>query len=695
MGKNKVGLMAFMKFYKENGKAFKAYPKRDQSKTKLTLANMKIAKLDHKSELYHKRVQEFNDGMVYHYSGKWYATEAIKTKDKETWKKAFQSFKVSIGIADKLNEYLESGSSKSVHYLKPNVQKKQEILFSEDVPLVPDITPVVILQGNSFDMGYQYAEQLVEIYGDWILTRHNRDELSIEDKQELRKWEEIHKKYTPEVIDFARGWANFASVNNCELDYDKVLDLWIGHKPPTSSYLNAESGIPELPPLACTALAAWNEASSDRKLVVGATGDHDMSYQITIVMYPDDGIPLIFTPFEATGTLPTVGPNWFFGHPGMNKEGVAYVHHGGGPKLLEPISEWGYGIRRGASVFHMLRYKRTAKEALEQEINWPIGDIGYGDQATVGGFYADSDYGYIIESRKQPVCIREAGILGEKDYLFSNNSTMHPNAIDSEWMSKIKDLWSWDDVGGWRPKEPRGMTKSISMIFKWFTGRLKTDELMSRGMMFAYWNSYNRNLFLNHMGTTLHGKLDMDNMKKIYRTVGTMPEGNMKTLKKEYIHSGKWGIISAAHASNALVVTMKPDEGIYSLCTGPAIRGAAPISPDLAISIFNERNAFWDIELVDTPENMVVKARLLAQALIQECKTIYCTYAIKHGPEDIYHELLIEIKKMEELEKTQEKNQEKSLYYLNKLIRCYTRIHVMARQFINFFVVPEKFVYNK
>ncbi|QUI22327.1 hypothetical protein HZI73_08450 [Vallitalea pronyensis] len=691
MAKKKVGLMAFIKFYKENGKAFKAYPLRDRSRTHLTLANMKIGKLDNRSSIYQKRVQELNDGMIYHYLGKWYATEAIKTKSKATWKKAFQSFQSAIKIANELNTYLTCGSNHDVTYVKPVLQKKQEIMVCNDVPLVPDITPVVILQGSSFDMGYQYAQQLVAIYGDWMLTRHSTHEFSKEEEETLRKWEDMHREHTPEIIDFAKGWASYAAANHYSLDYDQVLDLWVGHKPPASSYLNAESGIPELPPLACTALAAWNEASRDKKLVVGATGDHDMSYQITIVMYPDDGIPLIFTPFEATGTLPTVGPNWFFGHPGMNKAGLAYVHHGGGPKLLEPISQWGYGIRRGASVLHMLRYKRTAKEALEQEIHWPIGDIGYGDQATVGGFYADSDYGYIIESRKQPLCIREAGLLGERDYLFSNNSTMHPDAIESGWMSNIKELWTWDNVGGWRPKKPQGMTKSLGMIFKWFTGRLKTDELMSRGMMFAYWNSYNRNLFLNHMGNTHHGTFDVDIMKKVYRTAGTMPDGPMKKLKKAYVHSGKWGLISAAHASNALVVSMKPDEGLYSLCTGPAIRGAAPISPDLAITIYNERNAFWDIQLGDTPESMVNQAQLLAQELMEKAKNIYHNNPIAYAPKDIYDELLQEIKNMEKLEK----NQENRLFHLNKRIRCYTRVHVLARQFINFFVVPEKFVYNR
>lgn len=683
MSKQKIGLKEFFKFYKDNSKAFRAYPLRDKSKSTLTLANIEIAKLDVHSPMYRLRVQEFNDAMVFHYTGKWYATEALRANNKETWRKAFQAFNDSLKISEKLLQYLLNGKDDLIEYMKPEIAKQNEIYMYHDVPLVPEITPIVILEGDSFAMGYQYAEQLVEIYGEWMIERHSKRLFTEQELQELLKWEAVHKKYTPEVLEFAKGWARYAIDHGYDLSYEHVIDLWVGHKPPTDSYLNAESGIPDLPPLACSALAAWSTATQDGALIVGATGDHDMSYQITIVMYPDDGSPLIFTPFEATGTLPTVGPNWFFGHPGMNKAGLAYVHHGGGPKMLEPRSFWGYGIRRGASVFHNLRYLKNAEEVKQQELNWPIGDIGYGDQATVGGFYADKDYGYIIESRKEPVCIREAGILNEDDYLFSNNSVMHPDAIKSEWMSKISELMTWDKLGGWRPKKPTGMTKSLGMIFKWFTGRLKSDELMSRGMMFSYWNSYKRNVFLNTLARNNFGNLTTDAIKAIYRTSGTMPQGDFKTSKKRYVRDGSWGQISAAHASNALVVVMKPDEGLYSLCTGPAIRGAASISPDLAISIWNERNSFWDIRLLDTPAQMVESARVLAKKLADEACDIAIKNIVKNQPLLVYKQLQAAIQEASAV------GDEK----LNKLIRCYTRMHVLARQFINFFNEPSRYDY--
>ncbi len=682
MSTKKTGMKEFIKFFWRNGKVFRAYPLRDKAKIQLTLANLKIALLDNKSKLYQQRVAEFNDGMIFWYQGRWLATEAIRTKDNNTWKKAFACFKSAIKIADQLNTRLEAGDEKDIRYQRPGLERRSEIVFSEGVPLVPDITPIVILQGSSYQMGYQYAEQLVTIYGEWILERHTHTVFTDEQLADLKKWEDIHRSHTPEIIDFVQGWVAFSIQKGIVLSYEQVLNLWVGHQPPASSYLNAEAGMPELPPLACTALAAWNTATEDGKLIAASTGDHMLTYQITIVMYPDEGIPLVYTPFEATGALPGLGSCWFFGHPGLNLAGLAYVHHGGGPKLLEPRAEWGYGLRRGASVLHNLRFKSTAREALEQELSWPIGDIGYGDQATVGGFYADSDYGYIIESRKEPLCIREPGLLDEQDYLFANNSAIHPAAIQSEWMRKIKDLWIWDTTGGWRPKKPQGMTKSLALTFQWFTGQVKIDELMSRGMMFAYWNSYNRNKFLNTMAKKLHGKISVAEMKKVYRTTGTMPQGEFKKLKRAYLDRGEWGQISAAHSSNALVAIMKPSEGLYSLCTGPAIRGAAPISPDFAISIYNERNAFWDIVLTREPIETVKKAQQLANDLVRRAELLYNSNKVENKPLEVYQELLAVRKQSQSMKVN-------NLFNMNKAIRIYTRIQVIARQFIHFYELPE------
>ena len=83
----------------------------------------------------------------------------------------------------------------------------------------------------------------------------------------------------------------------------------------------------------------------------------------------------------------------------------------------------------GTAVFHILRFANSAKEALEMELSFPIGDVGSGGFGTLGGFWADSSYGYILDSRKDPVIVREAGVMGETDFLYATNSPLHPVGI--------------------------------------------------------------------------------------------------------------------------------------------------------------------------------------------------------------------------------------------------------------------------
>ena len=43
----------------------------------------------------------------------------------------------------------------------PLTNQGSEILFAGDVPLVPPINPIVVLQGSDFEMGRQYARQVI------------------------------------------------------------------------------------------------------------------------------------------------------------------------------------------------------------------------------------------------------------------------------------------------------------------------------------------------------------------------------------------------------------------------------------------------------------------------------------------------------------------------------------------------------
>src|SRR3989304_4806842 len=201
---------------------------------------------------------------------------------------------------------------------------------------------------------------------------------------------------------------------------------------------------------ACSGVAAWGRATVDGKLVAGASGDHDCTYMVTIVAFPQTGNAFVYTPFSAIGDVPEVGQVFMMGHPGMNNKGLAYIEHGGEMRMIEPKEDWGYGIRKGASVFHVLRFANNTKEALEMELSFPVGDVGRA-MGSAGGFYADSAHGYVLESRSNPTIIREAGVLGETDFLYANNSAMHPEAGRAGWMQPDKENWGCDAHGGWYP----------------------------------------------------------------------------------------------------------------------------------------------------------------------------------------------------------------------------------------------------
>jgi len=685
----KPGIWTFMKFSFKNLNLFKSVKIRDPIRSKLTLANMEIAKLGYSDRIYIKRVEEFNQGMIELYKGKWYATKAMQTKSKDDWKKSFAGFKNAKKMGNNLYNLLKSGATESIEYEKSRITSNgTEIKFADDVPLVPEITPVIILQGSDYDMDYQYAQQLVQIFGKWILERKAGRNFSESEKEVMHKWEEQHKKHTPEILEFCRGWVKGAIDAGVKMSYEDVLNLWVGHKPPATSYLDSEAGIPDMLPLACSGVAAWGRATKDGKLVTGSTGDHDLSYQVTVVVFPKTGNNFIYSPFGAMGDIAGAGDIWFFGHPAMNSKGISYVHHGGGPKFLEPKKYWGYGIRRMASVMHILRFCDSTKDARRMETSWPIGDIGLGDQATVGGFYADSNYGYVIEGRKEPVAIRETGLMGETDFLYANNSAIHPDAIKCEWMETDKDEWMWDEHGGWRPKIPVGMTKSLGMFIAWFSGRLSTSDILRKGMMFAYTNSCNRNKYMFNMMNRALGHVDFEYMKMIYRNSGTIPEGPWKKITKNYVKKGEWGEISTGHASNAMTVVTKPSEGIYALCTGPAKRGLAPMMLSSAISIYSETNAFWEIKLASNPEGVARYAKRKAEEFIKNASGKFA----KLKRSDVAYKALEELLNLAEIELKNgmaiQKNQGNQIYDIAKATRAFTRAQVRALQVYQALVPP-------
>ena len=300
-----------------------------------------------------------------------------------------------------------------------------------------------------------------------------------------------------------RGWAVGATEAGVPMSYDDVLEIWTGHETPAEDYMGIRPGRPrELPLPACSGVAAWGRATPDRRLVAGASGDHDCTYMVTVVAFPQTGNAFVYTPFSAIGDVPEVGQVFMMGHPGMNNKGLAYVEHGDEMRMIEPKGEWGYGIRKGTSVFHVLRFANNAREALKMELSFPVGDVGQA-MGSAGGFYADSSYGYVLESRSNPVIIRETGLMGETDFLYANNSAMHPEAGKAGWMQPHKETWAWDEHGGWYPT--RFTALSLLKAFM-----MKPAERTLMAMRNMYKNSWGRGRYVYFALNQAIGAIDLD-----------------------------------------------------------------------------------------------------------------------------------------------------------------------------------------
>ncbi|MFB0563452.1 MAG: hypothetical protein ACETWM_19815 [Candidatus Lokiarchaeia archaeon] len=656
---------------------------RQAIKTGVTLAlvNIELGKMSYHGPIYPQRVMEFNHAMIELTKAKWHAAKAMENGSKDYWKKAFKGFKKSKDFSEKLYNTIISGSPAPIDYEKAKITSKgTEISFADDVPLVPEICPVVILQGSDYDMGCQYAQQLIQIFGPWILERKAGRSFTQAQTEIIKKWEEQIRQYAPEILDFCKGWAAGATDAGVQMSYYDVLDLWTGHNPPASDYFG---GLPDIGPPLCSGAAAWGRATVDGKLVTGCSGDHNCTYMVTIVAFPETGNNFMYTSFGATGDVPIAGACYFFGHPGMNNKGLAYVHHGGGPKLIEPKEYWGYGIRRAVSVLHVLRFANSAKEAREMEMTFPVGDIGPGDQATAGGFYADSNYGYVIESRKDPVIIREAGMMGEKDFLYANNSAIHPDASKARWMHENMEEWIWHEHGGWYPKK--------FAAFSLFS--LKDPFIM--GMKWSYANSSSRNRYMFKMMNRAVGHIDFEYMKMMYRKSGTLPPGSWKDITVAY-NKGGWEEISTGNAANALVALMKPhngEEGIYALCIGPARRGLTPMSPRHCMPIYGETNAFWELKLASSTKDVVEYARQKAQEYIRKASSE--TRKLKKS--DVANLPLKELLDLAQREFESGKNHQdavkkasgnEAIYNWAKSTRAFTRAQIRALQVYQALVPP-------
>ncbi|MFC2043944.1 hypothetical protein ACFLT8_01895 [Chloroflexota bacterium] len=459
-----------------------------------------------------------------------------------------------------------------------------EISFENGVPLPPNVRPVIVVKGSDYEMGYQYYQQLVQIFGRWVaghqLLRSPRSDLRFigpwflkeikhkdftdDELTILKKWEAQFIQYTPEMIDMYKGMADGATDAGIPLSYLDVLAHFTGYPSPLLA-----SGHGLLAETACSGFAAWGSTTKDGKLICASNGDDQENYfSTTIIAFPETGNNFIYSPFNvvAFGGFPC--------HPGMNNKGLVHIHHGGGTNGKE-IPSTGVGIPRGVTTLHTLRFANTAAEALDMLLTYP-----YGIRA--GGLWADTEGNAFCIECREPKVIRRLGYVDEQDFIFASN-----NCISRELGGKDE---IWVSNAGWLG----GNSINISSI--------------------------PRNLEMWNMLHYYQGKVDLDFAKMMYRYVGKPPDYlTLEEASATYLaNKGKGWDQTICNQLNAVVGITLPDngdDGLYYVCTGCATRIAYPLLPLPDGLTYNvaPTHSFYQLKLASCPEEVVTSARAQAQ----------------------------------------------------------------------------------
>lgn len=302
-----------------------------------------------------------------------------------------------------------------------------EIPFDGEVPISPNVRQVLILAGSDYEMGYQWYQQLVQVFGPWILedmqVRWSAD-FTEEELNALKAYQSYIEQYAPEMIDMFKGMADGATDAGFKLSYTQVLAQWTE----TRTYPGAPAGseLKELPPEVsdgCSGVAAWGSATTDGRVVAASSQNTTKEWDVTIICLPEEGNSFICSPYNPLGAhdKPSYRPK--LGGSSMNNKGLVQVRE---PDIASiPEAEWTYGLTEGIASLHTLRYADDAMEALDMLLAYPSGD------GLLGGFWVDTQgNAFQVESRENPRVIRKAGDYGEQDFLYFTNNALSYEAGD-------------------------------------------------------------------------------------------------------------------------------------------------------------------------------------------------------------------------------------------------------------------------
>jgi len=551
-----------------------------------------------------------------------------------------------------------------------------EILYTGEVPLIPNVRPVLLVSGSDYEMGYQWFQQIAEVFGPFYLKRMKQGEFTEEQLGALKAYQWHFKKYTPEMVEYMKGMAAGATDADVPLSYMDVLARFTesggikANAPPGSER-------EKFPPEDCSGFAAWGSATKDGRLVAGGSGDHDLigfphfigirgrpfRTEYTIMFYPETGNNFI-------GSPPTGGHY----HPLMNNRGVALVHHGcTGTVKTEELD---YGVPVTVGYLHAIRFANSAIEAKDIVLSMPNCD------GRLGGMWADTKgNAFVIENRDNPRCVRVPGDNDEVDFIYSTNNLLSKEL--GRFMEPPSDEENRDGTEGLTDTWPEGA--KLVPHGGWFGCNLDIP-------------SVSRNLMIWDMLHHYHGEVDLEFAKMLWRFPGKLP--SYSTLEEaDEAWSRTRGEGWHTHIStlqNAMVGVIKPDDGnggLYYVSQGCATRMTSPFMPGGHYYRISPTYSFYELQLESGPTKVVEKARKRAQydqyyANLELRKLNYGDVAF--APLDaIFNDAATEWQKGEfHRNLAMETSGDEAIARLAKALRAFTRCQALARQAYNALVPP-------
>ena len=450
-----------------------------------------------------------------------------------------------------------------------------EVVYEDGVPLIPNVSPVIILQGSDFEIGYQYSVQMYEIFGPWILERL-RHELTDEETIGLRAYQAQIEKYAPEFIEQFKGRAAGAAACGVPISFEEFememcrsllgrFQMFPGEEPEGTEAIEFPSCKINARQEGCSGTAAWGSTTKDGKLICAGSGDHPISWVTTMIVIPDEGNSYVG---------PVVVPQTPGMHPAMNNKGLVHVHHGQG---IYGEEKPGYGLPATMQLQHTLRFADNVEQALEIQLNYPKGQ-------KASGLWVDTKGGNAVLESRYPRSIRHAGDYGEEDFLFATNNQLG------------KDLEKYASVG-------------VGYSLGWPTtyyehGGFNTDDL----------NSVRRNFEIYNAFHNYKGKVDLDFFKMLWRMPSKAIEAeDLKASEEEMMRSYGEGWDSyIGNLGICYMAIMEPDcgdEGRWHISLGAPGRHAQPLSVEYYFFPIDPLHTYVEIKLGKDAKDICLEAK--------------------------------------------------------------------------------------